>query len=120
MMGRTLRWPLVIGGMFLGYLLGGPLGGFAGLGLGLWFSRGLAHPRRKTALPEDIRSAYRTLGVKPKASNEAVRNAYRRLMNRHHPDKLGAADEEAMEQARQRTLAVRDAFERIRRRRGMH
>ena len=115
-----LRWPLVISGMLLGYLAGGPLGGFIGLGVGYWLSR---RPRRAAppTLPDEIRAAYRTLGVKPRASNESVREAYRRLMSRHHPDKLGPeAGPDEREAARRQTVAVRDAFDRIRRRRGLH
>lgn len=114
-----LRWPLVIGGMVAGYLVGGPVGGFVGLALGFWLSRQQHRPERP-ALPDDARAAYRTLGIKPRVSNEEVREAYRRLMNRHHPDKLGTrADGESIEAARRRTVAVREAFELIRRRRGM-
>jgi DnaJ like chaperone protein len=37
-----------------------------------------------------VDAAYRVLGVSSEASDEAVKTAYRRLMNQHHPDKLVA------------------------------
>ncbi|MCP1675174.1 DnaJ-domain-containing protein 1 [Natronocella acetinitrilica] len=118
-MQRLLRWPLVIGGMVLGYMMGGPIGGFVGLAAGYWLAKQQARPA-KPALPDEVRAAYQALGVKPRVSNEGVREAYRRLMNRHHPDKLGPdATADDLDNARRRTLEVREAYERIRRRRGM-
>jgi DnaJ like chaperone protein len=64
--------------------------------------------------------AYRTLGVDENASNEAVKTAYRRLMNQHHPDKLVARGLPASMAgvAEQKTLQIRAAYERIKSLRG--
>ncbi|MGE5154399.1 MAG: co-chaperone DjlA [Bdellovibrio bacteriovorus] len=62
-----------------------------------------------------LAGAYATLGVEPGASETEVKRAYRRLMNRHHPDKLIArgAPEEALKLASQRTQEIRRAYETI-------
>jgi DnaJ like chaperone protein len=75
---------------------------------------GVAHDR---ALEE----AYRVLGTNATASDEAVANAYRRQLSRHHPDKLKAngLPESMMAHAKQRTQQIIEAYELIRERRGM-
>lgn len=72
---------------------------------------GSSGPTARAALAE----AYATLGVEPAASATEVKQAYRRLMNRHHPDKLIArgAPEEALKLASQRTQEIRRAYELI-------
>ncbi len=65
-------------------------------------------------------AAYRTLEVEPEVSNDDLTKAYRRLMSRHHPDKLKAngLPESMLEHAKQRTQAIREAYELLRQQRG--
>ena len=83
--------------------------------------RGLAAggPTQPTSA-ESLAAAYRVLGVEPRASNEEVKTAYRRLMNQHHPDKLVARGlpESMVGVAEQKTHEVRTAYERIKTQRG--
>ncbi|HET7131017.1 MAG TPA: DnaJ domain-containing protein, partial [Gammaproteobacteria bacterium] len=67
-----------------------------------------------------IDEAYRALGVAASASNEEVKTAYRRLMNRHHPDKLVARGlpESMIGVAEQKTHEIRAAYEKIKAKRG--
>lgn len=67
-----------------------------------------------------LEDAYRALAVEPSASDEEVKRAYRRLMSRHHPDKLVSRGlpESMIEVAEQKTHEVRTAYERIRDHRG--
>jgi DnaJ like chaperone protein len=69
----------------------------------------------------ELAAAYRTLGVAAEVSDEDLKVAYRRLMNRHHPDKLAARGESAalQEAAKNRTREVREAYERLCRHRGI-
>ena len=71
-------------------------------------------PPQKTA-PTTLSGAYAVLGIGPQASDAEVKRAYRRLMSRHHPDKLIAhgLSEEAIQKAAQRTHEIRRAFETI-------
>ena len=59
--------------------------------------------------------AYETLGVSPDAPDNEVKLAYRRLMSRHHPDKLAARGlpEEMMRAATERTQQVKAAWETV-------
>jgi len=65
-------------------------------------------------------AAYRALEVDPAVSNEELTRAYRRLMSRHHPDKLQAngLPDSMLEHAKQRTQTVREAYEYLREQRG--
>jgi DnaJ like chaperone protein len=68
-----------------------------------------------------IASAYRTLEVDPDVTDVDLVKAYRRLMSRHHPDKLKAngLPDSMLEHAKQRTQAIREAYELLRERRGL-
>jgi DnaJ like chaperone protein len=63
--------------------------------------------------PSRVAAAYRTLEVDVAASNEELTKSYRRLMSRHHPDKLKAngLPDSMLEHAKQRTQAIREAYE---------
>ena len=84
----------------------------------------LGQSRRASAGPgpaaSPLQASYRELGVAPDASPEAVRQAYRRLLARHNPDRvLGrGADAHDLQAAQERTQAIRRAFEEIRQARG--
>ena len=68
-----------------------------------------------------VRNAYATLGVDPDASNDEIKKAYRRLMNRSHPDKIAASnpDAEVVAEAERRTREVRSAYEMLKARRSI-
>jgi len=68
-----------------------------------------------------VASAYKTLGLNQKASNEEVKKAYRRLMSKHHPDKLASrqASDEEVKQASAKTHAIRSAYEAVMQSRGV-
>ena len=68
-----------------------------------------------------VRRAYQALGVAPEATNDEVKKAYRRLMNRNHPDKLSGTDpdKEVIAEAERRTREVRGAYEMLKARRSI-
>lgn len=82
--------------------------------------RGSARTETIGAAPE-LESAYRVLGVGAGASDAEVKRAYRRLMNRYHPDKLAARGLSEAERARaeQKTHEIRAAYDRIKTHRSM-
>jgi DnaJ like chaperone protein len=64
---------------------------------------------------EELLRAYEILGVEPTATVQELKRAYRRLMSQHHPDKLVAKGlpEEMLDMAKERTQAIRAAYETI-------
>lgn len=68
-----------------------------------------------------VRSAYETLGVKQDSTNDEIKKAYRRLMNRSHPDKIASSNPEAavVAEAERRTREVRTAYELLKARRAI-
>jgi DnaJ like chaperone protein len=68
-----------------------------------------------------LQAAYRVLETTAAASDAEVVKAYRRQLNRHHPDKLKAngLPESMMAHAKQRTQQIIEAYDLIRERRGM-
>lgn len=77
--------------------------------------------QQRAAAPDVLARAYESLGVQSSASDREVKTAYRRLMNQHHPDKQAARGlpESMMEIAKERTAAIRAAYDVIKERRGM-
>lgn len=68
-----------------------------------------------------VRDAYTALGVSPDSSNEDVKTAYRRLMNKNHPDKIAGTNPAAdvIAEAERRTREVRRAYELLKARRSI-
>jgi DnaJ like chaperone protein len=66
-----------------------------------------------------VSQAYSTLGIATNASNAEIKTAYRRLMNKNHPDKLAASNPDAavIAEAERRTREVRGAYEMLKVRR---
>jgi DnaJ like chaperone protein len=71
------------------------------------------HQRQQLSLP--LRQAFQVLGVDHWIDDAGLQLAYRRLMSRHHPDKLGATiDVRELERARENSIAIREAYDLIR------
>lgn len=64
----------------------------------------------------NLEDAYAILNLSPRASDEEIKQAYRRLTSMHHPDKLVARGlpEEMLKIAEDKTREIRLAYERIR------
>ena len=81
------------------------------------FSRGASTAARD----RELEAAYRVLESTPAASDEEVAKAYRRQLQRHHPDKLKAngLPESMLAHAKLRTQQIIEAWELVRGRRGI-
>jgi len=68
-----------------------------------------------------IKAAYEVLGVRQDASNDEIKKAYRRLMNRNHPDKIAPSKPDAavLAEAERRTREVRHAYDLLKARRAI-
>jgi DnaJ like chaperone protein len=80
-----------------------------------------SQPNRPVAKGPALEDAYVALGLKPSASNEEVKRTYRKLMSRHHPDKLVAAGmpDSMVRLANEKTQQIRKAYEHVRRARNL-
>jgi len=74
-----------------------------------------AHAGRNGAQQPKLEDCYAILGVTPNATDQKVKNAYRRLMNQHHPDKLVSKGlpEEMMAIATEKTQEIKAAYEHV-------
>ena len=79
-----------------------------------------AHNQRPATAVNSLAQAYTVLGLKRDANPDEIKLAYRRLLKRHHPDKLAAKSVSAAELARatEKTRELTAAYERIREARG--
>ncbi|MEN7344307.1 MAG: co-chaperone DjlA [Pseudomonadota bacterium] len=70
--------------------------------------------------PNAANNAFAVLGLNADASDKEIKNAYRRLTNRYHPDKLVGVNDDpaALEAAGRKTREIREAYEMLRKRRG--
>lgn len=66
-----------------------------------------------------VDDAYALLGVDKSSTNDDIKTAYRRLMNKHHPDKIASTNPAAAElaAAEKRTRDIRGAYETLKSRR---
>ncbi len=69
----------------------------------------------------NVSRAYGTLGIDKSATNDEVKKAYRRLMNKHHPDKIAASkpDASVLDEAERHTRKIRSAYDLLKTRRSM-
>jgi DnaJ like chaperone protein len=76
-----------------------------------WRGQQSIRPREPT-----LEECYATLGVGASAADDDIRRAYRRLLSKHHPDKLAAvgAAEEKVRLANEKTHEIRRAWEIVR------
>lgn len=68
-----------------------------------------------------VNAAYLALGLGQAATNDEIKTAYRRLMNKNHPDKIASSnpDDAVMAEAERRTREVRSAYELLKARRAI-
>ncbi len=63
--------------------------------------------------------AYKILGIEKDASDDDVKKAYRSMAMKHHPDKVANLGEDVRKAAEEKFKSIQNAYERIKRERGL-
>lgn len=64
--------------------------------------------------------AYQALEITTSATNNEVKKAYRRMAMKYHPDKVASAGEDVKQKANEKFRAINEAYEKIKKERGMN
>lgn len=67
---------------------------------------------------KDVNWAYTVLEISPDATDEEVKNAYRTMVLKYHPDKVAGAGKEVEKSATEKFRAVKEAYDHIKGLRG--
>lgn len=67
----------------------------------------------------DSEDAYAVLEISPSASDDEVKSAYRRMAMKNHPDKVASLGPDVRKAAEEKFMKIRDAYETIKRERGI-
>lgn len=68
---------------------------------------------------KDIDSAYKVLEVSPSATDAEIKSAYRRMAMKNHPDKVATLGPDVQKAAEEKFRQVQEAYETIKRERGI-
>ena len=69
---------------------------------------------------KDTNSAYSVLEIQPSATDDEVRQAYRRMAMKNHPDKVATLGPEVQKAAEEKFRQIQEAYETIKKERGLH
>ncbi len=64
-------------------------------------------------------NAYKILEIEKSATDDEVKRAYRKMVKKYHPDKLRDLGEEHLKGAKEKFQSIQDAYEKIKKERGM-
>lgn len=73
----------------------------------------------KNMFYRNVDSDYKILGIEATATDEEVKKAYRKMAIAFHPDKVAQMGEEYQKGAKEKFQQIQDAYEAIKKRRGM-
>jgi DnaJ like chaperone protein len=73
----------------------------------------------KAMFVKDTESAYKILGITANATDEELKTAYREMAKKYHPDKVSHLGEDVKKAAEEKFLKVNEAYETIKKERGM-
>lgn len=74
----------------------------------------------KAMFYKDTESGYKILEITKSATDQEVKKAYRRMAVKYHPDKVAQLGEEFQKAAKEKFLKVQEAYENIKKERGMN
>lgn len=73
----------------------------------------------KAMFVKQVDDAYTILGIDPSASDEDVKKAYREMAKKNHPDKVSYLGEDVRKAAEQKFQEINNAYDKIKKQRGM-
>ena len=73
----------------------------------------------KAMFYNEVNSAYKILEIEKTATNDEVKKAYRKLVKKHHPDKLRHLGEEHVKGAEDKFRMIQKAYEQVQKERGI-
>ncbi|NCD42610.1 MAG: molecular chaperone DjiA [Bacteroidia bacterium] len=73
----------------------------------------------KAMFVKDATSAYKILEIEPTASDDEVKKAYRKMAVKYHPDKVSHLGEEVQHAAKEKFQQLNQAYESIKKERGL-
>ena len=73
----------------------------------------------KNMFYQEVNSAYKILEIEKSATDDEVKKAYRRMAKRFHPDKVSTLGEEVRHGAEEKFKKIQEAYEQIKKERGM-
>ncbi|MFN3918055.1 MAG: TerB family tellurite resistance protein [Flavobacteriales bacterium] len=74
----------------------------------------------KGSFVNDTKNAYEIMGMDKSATNDELKKAYRRLAIEYHPDKVSHLNEEHQTIAKEKFQKILDAYEQIKKERGLN
>lgn len=75
---------------------------------------------QKNMFYRDTDSDYKVLGIDSNATDEDIKKAYRQMAIRYHPDKVAAMGEEYQKGAQEKFQKIQEAYENIKKQRGIN
>ena len=103
------RWQLLVLGLVIGHLFD----------MGLFSSVLRGKPERPPPPASTPDDPYAVLGIGSGASDEELEQAYRKRMSEYHPDRVANAAPEIREMADRRAREINQAYDQIKRQRGI-
>jgi DnaJ like chaperone protein len=67
-----------------------------------------------------VEDAYKVLEIDPSATDEQVKKAYRKMALKHHPDKVSSLGEDVRKAAEEKFKNISEAYEKIKKERGIN
>ena len=96
-------------GAGIGYYMGGPIGAL----LGYFLGRAMGNRSSASSIKTPLTKYYEVLGVSPKADMREIRQSYRKLVKRYHPDLHGQVDKKRAILLRKKMARVNEAYAEI-------
>ncbi|PLW95390.1 MAG: molecular chaperone DnaJ [Marinilabiliales bacterium] len=73
----------------------------------------------KAMFVKDTNASYQILEVEPTASDEEIKKAYRKMAVKYHPDKVSHLGEDVQKAAKEKFQKLNEAYEQIKKQRGI-